>query len=90
MEVLVEEVEATKHILFGGHSVGITNAKKPLEWQLVADAVNAAGSEGRTLSEIKKTWSYIKVEAKRRIALHRHKCLCHRRGKGDTGAQPPR
>lgn len=43
-------------MLFGGHSVGITNAKKTLEWQHVADAVNAAGSEGRTLSEIKR-WS---------------------------------
>ena len=28
-------------MLFGGHSVGITNAKKALEWQKVADAVNA-------------------------------------------------
>ncbi|KAM9544479.1 uncharacterized protein ACWYII_035815 [Salvelinus alpinus] len=46
MEILVGEVEARKNILFGGHSVGITNAKKALEWQHVA-AVNAAGSEGQ-------------------------------------------
>jgi hypothetical protein len=53
MEVLVREVEAITNILFGGHSVGITNDKNALDWH----AVNAAGSEGRTISEIKKTWS---------------------------------
>ena len=54
MKVLVGEVEARKNILFGGHSVGITNAKKALESQHMADAVNAAGSEGQAFSEIKK------------------------------------
>jgi hypothetical protein len=68
MEVLVVAVEARKCILFGGHSVDITNDKKALEWQHVADAVNAAGSQGRTLSEIKNKWSDIKAEAKRRKA----------------------
>ena len=57
MEVLVGEVEARTNILFGGHSVGITNDKKALDWHYVSDAVNAASSEGRTISEIKKTWS---------------------------------
>jgi hypothetical protein len=41
-------------MLFGGHSVGITNAKKALEWQKVADAVNAVASQPRTVAEIKK------------------------------------
>ncbi len=41
-------------MLFGGHSVGITNAKKALEWQMVADAVNAVASQPRTVTEIKK------------------------------------
>ena len=59
--------------------------QKAIGWQHVADAVNAAGSEGWTLSEIKNKWSDIKVESKRCKAL----CLCHGRGKGDTGAQPP-
>ncbi len=38
-------VETRKKILFGGHSVGITNAKKSIERQRVADAVNAIASE---------------------------------------------
>ena len=54
IEVLVGEVEARKNILFSGLSAGITNAKQALEWQHVADAVNAAGSEGQILSKIKK------------------------------------
>ncbi len=41
VEVIVGEVEKRRKMLFGGHSVGITNAKKALEWQKVADAVNA-------------------------------------------------
>ena len=49
VKVLVGEVEARKRLLFGGHTVGITNAKKALEWQHLEDAVNAAGSEGWTL-----------------------------------------
>ena len=50
--------------------MGITNAKKALEWQKVADAVNAAASQPRTVAEIKKKWSDIKVDAKKRLALH--------------------
>jgi len=53
-------------MLFGGHSVGITNAKKALEWQKVADAVNAVASQPRTVAEIKK----IKVEAKKRLVIN--------------------
>ena len=42
MEVLVREVERRKAVLFAGHSVGVTNAKKALEWQHMADNVNAS------------------------------------------------
>lgn len=83
IEVLVGEVDTRKKMLFGGHSVGITNAKKALEWQHVADAVNAAASEGRTVAEIKKKWSDIKVDAKKRLAFttvflpwHRGNAIC--------------
>ncbi len=40
VEVLIDEVEQRKSVLFGGHGTGITNAKKAAEWQRVADAVN--------------------------------------------------
>jgi len=35
--------------MFVEHSVGITNAKKALEWQKVADAVNAVASQPLTV-----------------------------------------
>ena len=59
IEVLVGEVEARKNALFSRLSVGITNTKQALEWQHVADTMNAAGSEGQILSKIKQKWSDI-------------------------------
>ena len=87
VEVLVSEVDTGKTVLFGGLGVGIANAKKAEEWQHVADAVNNVASEGRTVTDIKKKWSDIKVEARKRIALH-SKRVCDGWGKGDTGAHP--
>ncbi|XDV45646.1 hypothetical protein PO909_013706 [Leuciscus waleckii] len=75
-------------MLFGGHSVGITNAKKALEWQKVADAVNAAASQPRTVAKIKKIWSDIKVDAKKRLALHRQSVSATGGGKGTPELTP--
>ena len=61
VETLVGEVEARKEILFGGHGIGITNIKKKNEWQHVAAAVNAVSGTERTVPELKKKWSDIKV-----------------------------
>ncbi|XP_034150731.1 nuclear apoptosis-inducing factor 1-like [Esox lucius] len=44
---------------------------KKKEWPSLSDAVNAVGSESRTVNELKKKWSDIKVEVKRRTAAHR-------------------
>lgn len=67
------EVETRKNILFGTLSSRIINKKKKKknEWESLADAVNAVGSENRTVNELKKKWSDIKVEVKRRTAVHR-------------------
>ncbi|MDG2555484.1 SANT/Myb-like DNA-binding domain-containing protein [Vibrio parahaemolyticus] len=64
IEVLVDEVSARRETLFGGHSSGITNKRKATEWHAVATAVSAAGTE-RSVAEIKKKWSDLKVEAKK-------------------------
>ncbi|XP_016341425.1 nuclear apoptosis-inducing factor 1-like isoform X2 [Sinocyclocheilus anshuiensis] len=71
LEVLLSEVETRKNILFGTLSSGINNKRKKNEWDSLADAVNAVGSENRTVNELKKKWSDIKVEVKRRTAAHR-------------------
>ncbi len=71
LEMLLNEVEAHKHILFGTLSSGINTKRKKSEWESVCEAVNAVGSEQLTSSELKKKWSDIKVEVKRRTAAHR-------------------
>lgn len=83
VEVLIDEVAQRRVVLFGGHSTGITNAKKACEWQRVTDAVNAVASQGRTMPEIKKKWSDIKVGAKRRIAAHRQSVRATGGGRGE-------
>ncbi|XP_046873074.1 nuclear apoptosis-inducing factor 1-like [Hypomesus transpacificus] len=88
IEVLVGEVEKRKKILFGGHSMGVTNAKKTLEWQTLAEAVNATASEDRTVAELKKKWSDIKVEAKKRLAHHRQSVSATGGGKGTPELTP--
>ncbi|XP_073670657.1 nuclear apoptosis-inducing factor 1-like [Paramisgurnus dabryanus] len=71
VEVIVGEVEKRRKMLFGGHS-----------WQTLADGVNAVASQPRTMAEIKKKWSDIKVEAKKRLALHRQSVSATGGGKG--------
>ncbi|KAJ8256710.1 hypothetical protein COCON_G00188620 [Conger conger] len=88
IEVLVGEVDTRKKMLFGGHSVGITNAKKVLEWQHVADAVNTVGSAVRTIADIKKKWSDIKLDAKKRIAMHRQSVCATGGGEGTPELTP--
>ena len=61
VETLVGEMEARKVVLFGGHGIGIANNKKQSEWQHVAAAVNSVSGTERTVPELKKKWSDIKV-----------------------------
>ena len=60
-----------KAVLFGGHSVGVTNAKKALEWQNVADNVNDVASEG---------WSVVRHKSGRKNVpgVTQAERLCHR------------
>ena len=87
MEVLVGEVDKRNAVLFGGHSVGVINAKKALEWQHVADNVNAVASEGQSVAEVKKK-SDIKVEAKKCLASHRQSAV-PRAGERASQNSPP-
>ena len=52
--------------------------QKRLEWDKVCERVNAVGSGQRIPAEIKKKWSDLKVEVKRRTAALR-------RSTGQTG-----
>ena len=71
MEVLLSEVETRKNVLFVTLSSDISRKRKRSGWESVCEAVNAVGSENRTQAEVKKRWSDIKVDVKRRLAAHR-------------------
>ena len=79
MEVLISEVEARNNILFGSLSSGISTKTKKLAWEKVAKSVNGVGAESRTVADIKKKWSDIKVDVKRKVSAHR-------RSVGQTGS----
>lgn len=83
LEALLAEVETRKNILFGTLSSGITSKRKRNEWESVCQAVNAMGSETRTQAEIKKKWSDIKLDVKRRMAAHRQSVVKTGGGTGD-------
>ncbi|XP_063072725.1 nuclear apoptosis-inducing factor 1-like [Engraulis encrasicolus] len=85
VEVLIDEVTDRRQTLFGGQSSGVTNSKKAYEWQHVTDAVNAVASQGRTMAEIKKKWSDMKVEAKKSISAHRQSVTAT--GGGEAGPE---
>ena len=48
----------------------------------MSEAFNAVGSEKRTQAEVKKKWSDIKVDVKRRLAAHRRSVAKTGRGGG--------
>ena len=76
----------SKKVLFGTLSTGISSKRKRSEWDSVCEAVNAVGSEERTQPEIKKKWSDVKVDVKRRMAAHRQSVA---RTGGGEGAEAP-
>jgi len=68
MEVLLSEVEARKNVLFG--TLSYSKGKRS-GWESLSEAFNAVGSEKRTQAEVKKKWSDIKVDVKRRLGRGR-------------------
>ncbi|XP_033121468.1 myb-related transcription factor, partner of profilin-like [Anneissia japonica] len=71
---IVGGVSRRKSIINGSlcGSTVTCSQKKKRAWEEVADEVWAVGGSVRTVEEIKKKWSNIKVESKKQGALHRH------------------
>ena len=88
LEVLLTEIEARRHVLFGTLSSGVSNKRKRTEWECVCVAVNAVGSEKRTHAELKKKWSDVKMEVKRRTAAHRRSVAQTGGGTGEERLTP--
>ena len=58
---MVEEIEDRQHVLFGGLNSGLTNKVKQVAWERVAAAVNEVGQQDRTVSDVNKKWSDLKL-----------------------------
>ncbi|KAK0134732.1 hypothetical protein N1851_029621 [Merluccius polli] len=67
---------------------GITNKRKIAAWENVTDAVNSVGSEVRTLSEVKKKWFDVKVNAQKRVTAHRRETSATGGGQTTTELSP--
>ena len=67
----MEARKNAKNGLFGTLSSGISSKRKRSGWESVCEVVNAVVSKKCTQAELKKKWSDIKVDVKRRLAAHR-------------------
>ena len=56
VEVLVENVEKHKNIIFSKFSDTVTNERKAAAWKSVTDAVNSASVVGRDIIEVRNKW----------------------------------
>ncbi|KAJ8335833.1 hypothetical protein SKAU_G00391750 [Synaphobranchus kaupii] len=70
LTAMVEEIEDRQHVLFGGLNSGLTNKAKQVAWECVAAAVNEVGQQDRTVADLKKKWSDLKLQGKKRIVIH--------------------
>ncbi|XP_047445722.1 nuclear apoptosis-inducing factor 1-like [Mugil cephalus] len=78
IETLLLNVSLRKKILFSSVRCGVSSPVKRQAWQDITRAVNAVGTEQRTVGEVKKKWSDMKTEAKKRLAAA---------GRSDTGTE---
>lgn len=88
MEVLVAEVESKQKVLFGTLNAGVTNKRKHAAWEKATTAVNSVGSKERSVSEIKKKWYDIKLNAKKCVTAHKNKISVTGGGQATTQLSP--
>ena len=88
IEVLVSEVECNSKVLCGALNGAFTNKKKDMFWERVAIAVNAASSQRRSMSAVRKKWCDLKSSAKKAVALHRRDVAASGGGQVGSGVSP--
>ncbi|XP_028917800.1 nuclear apoptosis-inducing factor 1 [Ornithorhynchus anatinus] len=68
VEIIVEELERQKHLLVNHFNAGVPLAAKSAAWQDILRRVNAVTTCRRELPEVKKKWSDLKTEVRRKVA----------------------
>ncbi|CAI5794408.1 Nuclear apoptosis-inducing factor 1 [Podarcis lilfordi] len=68
VEIIVEELERSKHLLINHFNAGVPLAAKAAAWHNILRRVNAVATCRRELPEVKKKWSDLKTEVRRKVA----------------------
>lgn len=71
VEIIVEEIEKQKHTLVNHFNAGVTHMAKNSAWLEIVRRVNAVTTCPRELAEVKKKWSDMKTEVRRKVAQAR-------------------
>ena len=68
IEIIVEEIEKHKHTLVNLFNAGVTHIAKNNAWAEILKKVNAVTTCPRESSEVKKKWSDLKTEVRRKVS----------------------
>ncbi|XP_043914624.1 nuclear apoptosis-inducing factor 1 [Protopterus annectens] len=68
VEIIIEELEKQKHVLINHFNAGVPLLTKNNAWQEVLKRVNAITTCHREMAEVKKKWSDLKTEVRRKVA----------------------
>lgn len=71
VEIIVEEIEKQKQTLVSHFNAGVTHMAKNNAWMEILKKVNAVTTCPRELPEVKKKWSDMKTEVRRKVAQAR-------------------
>ncbi|XP_072287692.1 nuclear apoptosis-inducing factor 1 [Pyxicephalus adspersus] len=84
VEIIMEEMEKQKHILINHYNAGVPLMTKSNAWYDILKRVNAISTCHRELAEVKKKWSDLKTEVRRKMSQARATV----EGDGDVGTAP--
>ncbi|NP_001090371.1 nuclear apoptosis inducing factor 1 S homeolog [Xenopus laevis] len=84
VEIILEEMEKQKHILINHFNAGVPLVTKSNAWHDILKRVNAISTCHRELAEVKKKWSDLKTEVRRKMSQARLAV----EGEGDVGTAP--
>ncbi|XP_053552011.1 nuclear apoptosis-inducing factor 1 [Bombina bombina] len=84
VDIIMEEMEKQKHVLINHFNAGVPLLTKSNAWHHILKRVNAISTCHRELAEVKKKWSDLKTEVRRKMSQARATV----EGEGDVGTAP--
>lgn len=84
VDIIMEEMEKQKHILINHYNAGVSLMTKSNAWYDILKRVNTISTCHREMAEVKKKWSDLKTEVRRKMSQARAAV----EGEGDVGTAP--